>query len=81
MYRKENYPFALLYFTGSADFNRLLRLNARKKGFALNDYGLVSFKKFKNEEKDNTTKIKCYCESDIFKTLGIEYIAPEDRDL
>ena len=41
VYPKEQYGFALLYFTGSDYFNRSMRLFADKKGFTLSDNGLV----------------------------------------
>ena len=34
------YPFAMLYFTGSARFNILMRLSAKRQGYKLNEYGL-----------------------------------------
>lgn len=35
------YPFALLYFTGSKEFNVRLRTHALQLGYSLNEYGLV----------------------------------------
>jgi DNA polymerase lambda len=40
IYLKQFYPFALLYFTGSAYFNRSMRLFAAKVGYNLSDLGL-----------------------------------------
>ena len=42
VYRPEEYPFALLYFTGSGYFNRSMRWWAQTKfGLSLNDKGLA----------------------------------------
>lgn len=69
------YYFALLYFTGSYNFNIYMRKIALSKGMSLSEYGI----------KDNTTKafidtrdvIKN--EEDIFKYLEIPYIVPNKR--
>lgn len=34
------FPYALLYFTGSKSFNKLVRSRALERGFTLNEYGL-----------------------------------------
>ena len=41
VYPKDQYGFAILYFTGSDYFNRSMRLIAEKKGFTLSDHGLA----------------------------------------
>tara|TARA_B100000900_G_scaffold416030_1_gene448593 strand:+ start:70 stop:2262 length:2193 start_codon:yes stop_codon:yes gene_type:complete len=57
----EQYPFAILYFTGSKNFNEMMRGNALKMGFTMNEY----------EMKDKATKSppdKVFLkEQDIFK--------------
>lgn len=60
---------ALLYFTGSASFNREMRQLAKKKGFKLNEKCLM-----KNEQC-----IPAHSEKDIFDILEMQYISPEDR--
>jgi DNA polymerase/3'-5' exonuclease PolX len=40
-YPLEQYAWALLYFTGSGEFNRQLRLFAMKNGLQLSDHGVV----------------------------------------
>ena len=37
---KEEYPFAVLYFTGSKIFNTLMRARALKMGYTMNEHGL-----------------------------------------
>ncbi len=73
VYKKDLYPFAVLYFTGSAYFNRSMRLFARYLGFHLSDKEL-SYRK-------NGVKILCKNEREIFEKLGIEYKEPCDRDI
>lgn len=59
---------ALLYFTGSGDFNVLMRRIAKKRGLLLNEYGLFA-----------KEKLPIDSEEDIFKKVGIEYLKPEFR--
>lgn len=82
VYNKKSYPFALLYFTGSAYFNRSMRLYAKKLGLNLTDSEL----KF----NENITKYDSFLlnkieniknEEDIFKALDVEYILPKYRDI
>jgi len=67
---KEQYAFAVLYFTGSKYFNIHMREYALRKGFSLNEQGFKS-----------KTKIEANFESeeDIFEFLGLEYIEPSKR--
>ena len=74
MFIEENeYPFALLYFTGSQEFNEQFRMHARKKGYTLNEHGI----KLLNSNK--TVSNKFTSEKDIFDFLDIDYITPENR--
>ena len=68
-------PAALLYFTGSGEFNKNMRTFALKKGFTINEYGIYKLK----SDKTKGEMISVSSESDIFKTLGLEYIEPQDR--
>ncbi|MBI3117574.1 MAG: DNA polymerase/3'-5' exonuclease PolX [Candidatus Hydrogenedentes bacterium] len=65
------FPFALLHFTGSKDHNVALRQRARERGLKLNEYGLF-------DEHDQS--LACGFETDIYKELGLPYIAPELRE-
>lgn len=60
---------ALLYFTGSKELNQIMRINAKKLGYKLSEYGLY---------KDNVM-IKIKSEKDIFKKLNMDYIEPKLR--
>lgn len=62
---------ALLYFTGSGDFNKNMRTYALKKGYTINEYGIWKSK----GKKLMATKT----EADIFGVLGLEYVEPWDR--
>lgn len=73
VYVKEEFPFAVLYFTGSEYFNRSMRLYAKKKKMHLSDREL--------SYRTTGIKIKCKTERDIFTALGIEYKPPSERDI
>ena len=73
VYEKSFFPFAILYFTGSAYFNRSIRLYAKYMGLHLSDKEL-SYRK-------NGEKIFCENEREIFEKLGIEFKEPCDRDI
>ncbi|EGG17220.1 phosphatase tensin type domain-containing protein [Cavenderia fasciculata] len=77
---KEEWPFALLYFTGSDHFNRSMRLWARRNGFSLSESHLVR-RMGKNENEIKGDPIHASCEKDIFALLGLEYRHPQDREV
>lgn len=66
----KEFPFALLYFTGSKEHNTALRGIAKDKGLKLNEYGL-----FRGEKP-----LPCKDEAEIYKALGLHYIPPEARE-
>lgn len=67
------WPFSVMYFTGSSDFNIWLRRIALHKGLSMSEYG------FKKVGKDELLTLPIYTEDDIFKYLGVQYIPPEKR--
>jgi DNA polymerase beta len=69
-----HYYFALLYFTGSYNFNINMRKQALKKGLSLSEYG---FKDSKGNLIDTTDTI--HSEEDIFAYLDIPYTEPHKR--
>ena len=69
------YYFALLYFTGSYQFNIYIRRIALQKGLSLSEYG---FKNLNNRQLMNTEDA-IHSEEDIFKYLDIPYVAPNKR--
>ena len=84
VYSPEEYPFALLYFTGSEYFNRSVRWWADKKfhGLSLGDKGfrLESGAKESRFKHDPRFKgVTFTTEKDIFDFLKLQYVEPEDR--
>lgn len=72
--RKHEYPFALLYFTGSGKFNQSMRNYALTKGYSLSEYGL------KEVVTNKFVDYKFTSEKDIFKFLDLDYVEPENRE-
>lgn len=81
IYPKDHFAFAVLYFTGSQNFNKSMRLFAWNKGYSLSDHGLIPVNRVKNAIVWRGKTVKCDTEEDVFKFLGLEYKPPEDRDL
>ena len=69
------YYYALLYFTGSYQFNIYMRRIALQKDISLSEYG---FKDKNGKIIDTTDKIKS--EKDIFEYLEVPYVLPENRN-
>jgi len=74
---QEEYPFAVLYFTGSKTFNTVMRGHALKMGLSLNEHGL--YKKQPGKEKEEKVINSFKEEKDIFDYLKLEYKEPKDR--
>ena len=72
----EEFPFSILYFTGSKIFNTVMRHQALIKDLTMNEHGLYSLVGKKKEDK---VEHKFSNERDIFDYLGIEYKEPEER--
>lgn len=70
----EEYPFALLYFTGDFDININLRKKANEMGYKLSEYSLTSL-------SQNKIKAKLESEKDIFNFLGYKYLKPNKRNI
>ena len=74
MYTKPSeYPFAILYFTGSGEFNVRMREDALKQGYTMNEYSI------KHSDSGEIVDKTFHTECEIFKFLGYEYLNPEDR--
>jgi len=84
----EEFPFAILYFTGSKIFNTVMRHEALAKGLTMNEHGLYLLtnntsnlnnpnnkKGIKGEKVDHIFT----SEKDIFDYLGLEYKEPHER--
>ena len=71
--RPQEYPFSVLYFTGSMEFNVKMRNELLERGYTLNEYGV----KFVDKEKKFSEKFKK--EKDIFDYFGYDYVEPWNR--
>ena len=72
----DEYPFSVLYFTGSKIFNTMMRHEALTKGLTMNEHGLYTLstdKKTKGEKVEHVFKD----EKDIFDYLNMEYKTPK----
>jgi DNA polymerase (family 10) len=71
------YPYALLYFTGSKEHNVVLRQRALDRGLSLNEYG---FKPAQDVGRVPEEASEVYEEKEIYQILGLDYIEPELRE-
>ena len=71
------FPFALMYFTGSKEHNIVMRQRAIERGLRLNEYGLF---RSKTETRDPNLLVRCQSEHEIFEKLGLHFIPPEMRE-
>jgi DNA polymerase/3'-5' exonuclease PolX len=72
--KPHEYLFALLYFTGSANYNRLLRSAAAKKGLHLSNTSLTY-------QNTNKLALSPNNENDIIHFLNFPILALEERDI
>jgi DNA polymerase (family 10) len=66
----EQFPFAVVYFTGSKEHNIRLRQRAIDRGLSLNEYALAGEKK----------NVKCADEAAVYQALDLEWLPPEMRE-
>lgn len=69
----DEYPFSILYFTGSKLFNTVMRGHALTLGYSMNEHGLT----FKSGKEVVDVLFKT--ERDIFHFLQLEYKEPWER--
>lgn len=69
----EEYPFAILYFTGSGEFNQMMRKMVNDKGYTMNEYSIKHSDTGKKVDHVFTE------EKDIFKFLEMGYVEPWQR--
>jgi len=73
MIPKSEYACAILYFTGSKEFNVAFRAYALEKGYTLNEHRL-------QPTKDGVAPVPPFTtEKDIFDFLGLQYVEPTER--
>lgn len=78
----EVFPFALLFTTGSKEFNLRMRSHALKRGFSLNERNLTKKNGKLVSEDEYISKINKplpTTEEDIFKFLDYKYVEPKYR--
>lgn len=68
---------ALLYFTGSSQFNQIMRFIANQRGYTLNEYGI----RYYHAGNPVGDYLPVHTERDIFNILGIRYVRPDHRDM
>jgi DNA polymerase (family 10) len=71
------FPFALMYFTGSKQHNIVMRQRAIERGLRLNEYGLF---RSKTETRDPKLLVACKTEAEVFEELGLHFVEPEMRE-
>ncbi|MDZ4289650.1 MAG: DNA polymerase/3'-5' exonuclease PolX, partial [Prosthecobacter sp.] len=69
------FPFALVYFTGSKEHNVVLRQRALDRGWSLNEYAFTPV-----EGKEAPPVPPVHDEAEIYRALGMDYIEPELRE-
>ena len=74
----QEFPFAILYFTGSKAFNTVMRGYALKQGYSFNEHGMTHTD---NKKTHPPQKIDQVFEDEkaIFDFLGLVYKTPEER--
>lgn len=75
------YACALMYFTGSAHFNRSMRHLAGKMNMSLSEHSLnAGVVRSRGEKVNKGTPLPTPTEESVFKHLGLPYRSPEDRN-
>jgi DNA polymerase/3'-5' exonuclease PolX len=81
VYTKESYATGLVYFTGSAHFNRSMRLWAKRHNIKLEDYGMREvIRDAKGHTIHKGKKLECRTERDVFRHLGLNWMEPTQRN-
>ena len=70
------YPYALLYFTGSKNFNIKMKSIARDMGYTLGNLNM-----YRTDLNGNKEYVYVNTEEDIFTFLHMTYVAPENRNI
>ncbi len=72
----EEYPFALVYFTGSKEHNVRLRSLALENGWSLNEYGFTPAE----GRPLKKTIPEVHEEAGVYHALGLQFVPPELRE-
>ncbi len=76
----KSFGAALVYFTGSKNFNIKLRTIAIKMGFKINEYGIFAQGKSRSKSALRDKYLAGRTEEEVFKLLKMCYIPPELRE-
>jgi DNA polymerase beta len=71
---REEFAYAILYFTGSQNFNVAFRRYAQEQGYTINEHIMKPVK----EGIEDAPRMDE--EKDIFDYLGLQYVEPEKRE-
>ena len=74
--KPEEFPFALVYFTGSKEHNIRLRSRALERGWSLNEYRFT----LTGEGDGAVQPPEIHDEKELYKSLGLNFIPPELRE-
>jgi DNA polymerase/3'-5' exonuclease PolX len=72
---QKEFAYAILYFTGSANFNIAFRAYVLAKGYTINEHRMTPAKGHESLPEPPPMKT----ERDIFQWLGLKYVAPDKR--
>lgn len=70
----KEYMYMLLYATGSGSFNVRMRVQAKRLGYLLNQYGL-----YKRVSPDILERVPIKTEKELFRKLQMRWLAPKWR--
>lgn len=68
--KHSSWVYALLYFTGSAGFNKHMRAIAKDRGFLLNHLGIFH----------SAMEVELESEEEVFAFLNMPFLTPRERD-
>lgn len=74
--KPDEYPFALVYFTGSKEHNIRLRGRALERGWSLNEYRFTPTGEVRGAQEPPEVRD----EKGLYKALGLDFIPPELRE-
>ena len=74
--KPEEFPFALVYFTGSKEHNIRLRSRALERGWSLNEYRFTPVEGTPDVDRPPVI----HDEKELYKSLGLDFIPPELRE-
>lgn len=74
------WPFALLHYTGSMQFNVRVRAQAKRRGYKLNQFGIFDKQSGKRLDLRGKLGVEKLTERHILEFVGVTYKRPEERN-